>query len=66
MVKRPDGISAFEFSVLAGLRAVQLSRGCSPRVDPSEKLAVTAQHEIAQRKVVRAPNREDGASDPVE
>jgi hypothetical protein len=33
MVKRPDGMNAFEFSVLSGLRAAQLSRGCTPRVD---------------------------------
>jgi len=58
MVRRPDSISAFEFSVLSGLRAEQLNRGCTPRVTPSEKLAVTAQHEIAQRKVVRSS---DGA-----
>jgi len=53
MVKRPDGISAFEFSVLSGLRAAQLSRGCTPRVPRCAKLAVTAQREIAERKVVR-------------
>jgi DNA-directed RNA polymerase subunit K/omega len=53
MVKRPDGINAFEFAVLCGLRAAQLQRGCTPRVPPSEKIAVTAQHELAERKVVR-------------
>ena len=53
MVKRPLSISAFEFSVLSALRAAQLSRGCTPRVQPSEKMAVTAQHEVAERKVVR-------------
>jgi DNA-directed RNA polymerase subunit K/omega len=46
----------FEFAVLAGLRAAQLTRGCTPRVDSSNKVAVTAQREIAERKVVRAPN----------
>jgi DNA-directed RNA polymerase subunit K/omega len=53
VVKRPTGMSAFEFAVLSGLRAAQLNRGCTPRVPRSEKLAVTAQHEIAERKVVR-------------
>ena len=53
MVKRPDGISAFEFSVLSALRTVQLRRGCTPRVQACEKIAVTAQHEVAERKVVR-------------
>ncbi len=54
MVKRPDGMNAFEFSVLSSLRAAQLSRGCTPRVFPSAKLAVTAQHEVAQHKVIRS------------
>lgn len=54
MVKRPDGMNAFEFSVLSGLRVEQLQRGCTPRVPRCEKLAVTAQHEIAERKVVRS------------
>jgi hypothetical protein len=47
-------MSAFMFSVLSGLRAAQLSRGCTPRVHPSEKHAVTAQHEVAEFKVTRA------------
>jgi DNA-directed RNA polymerase subunit K/omega len=53
MVKRPDGMNAFEFVVLAALRAAQLHRGCTPRVEQSEKVAVTAQHEVAERKVLR-------------
>jgi DNA-directed RNA polymerase subunit K/omega len=55
MVKRPDGMNAFEFVVLAALRAEQLHRGCTPRVEQSEKVAVTAQHEVAERKVLRLP-----------
>jgi len=46
-------LNAFEFAVLAGLRASQLTRGCTPRVDGSVKLAVIAQREIAEGKVVR-------------
>jgi DNA-directed RNA polymerase subunit K/omega len=46
-------MNAFEFAVVAGLRAAQLQRGCTPRVERSEKNAVTAQHEVAQRKVLR-------------
>lgn len=53
MVKRPDGMNAFEFSVLSGLRAAQLYRGCTPRVPQSQKVAVTAQHEVAALKIVR-------------
>ena len=53
MVKRPDGMNAFEFSVLSSLRAAQLQRGCTPRVLPHEKLIVTAQHEVAEHKICR-------------
>jgi DNA-directed RNA polymerase subunit K/omega len=66
MVKRPDGINAFEFSVLSALRAVQLSRGCTPRVQPCEKFAVTAQHEVAARKVIRSPNSDPAVPDLVQ
>jgi DNA-directed RNA polymerase subunit K/omega len=66
MVKRPDGMNAFEFSVLSGLRAAQLSRGCTPRVLSSAKSAVTAQHEIAERKVVRCPNVGEPGAEPVD
>ena len=61
MVKRPIEINAFEFAVLAGLRAAQLHRGCTPRVERSEKVAVTAQHEVAQRKVLALPMSVDPA-----
>ncbi len=53
MIRRPLSIGAFEFAVLAGLRAGQLSRGCVPRVPASDKIAVTAQTEVAQFRVVR-------------
>ena len=66
MVKRPDGMNAFEFSVLSGLRAAQLTRGCTPRVEPSDKAAVTAQHEIAELKVVRFFNTPTPDPEPVE
>jgi DNA-directed RNA polymerase subunit K/omega len=56
VVQRPAGLNAFEFAVLAGLRAVQLSRGCTPRVNGSFKLTVIAQREVAERKVVQAPS----------
>jgi DNA-directed RNA polymerase subunit K/omega len=56
MIRRPTGIAAFEFAVLSGLRAAQLNRGCSPRVERSAKVAITAQQEIAERKVLRAPD----------
>ena len=64
MVKRPDGMNAFEFAVLSGLRATQLHQGCTPRVPPSEKVAVTAQHEVAERQIVASAR--GASSDPVE
>ncbi len=66
MVKRPDGMNAFEFVVLSALRAAQLQRGCTPRVLPSEKVAVTAQHELAERKVVRSADTAASNSEPID
>ena len=65
MVKRPVGMNAFEFAVLCGLRAAQLQRGCTPRVPRSEKIAVTAQHEVAERKVVRSLETVPSNLDPI-
>ena len=61
MVKRPEGINKFEFAVLSSLRAVQLMRGCVPRVPTTQKMIMTAQLEVAAGKVVRLP----ASSDPV-
>jgi DNA-directed RNA polymerase subunit K/omega len=52
MVKRPRDMNAFEFVVLSALRAVQLQRGCTPRVERAAKVGVTAQHEVAEGKVL--------------
>ena len=54
MVQRPVGLNAFEFAVVAGLRAAQLARGCTPRVPRAEKVTVTAQLEVAVGKIARA------------
>jgi DNA-directed RNA polymerase subunit K/omega len=55
MVKRPADMNVFEFAVVSGLRAEQLQRGCTPRVQQCEKIVVTAQQEVAERKVLRIP-----------
>ena len=55
MVQRPNGVNAFEFAVLAGLRAGQLARGCTPRVTCGVKVTVTAQLEVAAGKILREP-----------
>ena len=51
MVKRPVHMNAFEFVVLSSLRAAQLMRGCTPRVNTSQKMIMTAQLEVAHGKV---------------
>jgi DNA-directed RNA polymerase subunit K/omega len=53
VVHRPELSNAFEFTVLAGLRAAQLARGCMARVPCADKITVTAQLEVAAGKVVR-------------
>jgi DNA-directed RNA polymerase subunit K/omega len=52
-MRQPDGMSGFEFVVVASLRAAQLSRGCIARLDPlGHKFIVTAQREVAAGIVV--------------
>ena len=53
MVQRPTEFNAFEFAVLASLRAGQLVRRSGPRAEGAEKVAVTAQLEVATRKIER-------------
>ena len=53
MIHRPVEVSAFEFAVVCGLRAAQLTRGCIPRIPGTHKHTVTAQLEVAAGKVVR-------------
>ena len=53
VVQRPVDLNAFEFAVLASLRAGQLVRRTVPRLEGAQKVAVTAQLEVAARKVVR-------------
>jgi DNA-directed RNA polymerase subunit K/omega len=56
MVQRPTDIGVFEFAIVSGLRAAQLTRGCVPRVTGVHKIAVIAQMEVAGRHVERAEN----------
>jgi hypothetical protein len=53
VIIRPPGIGVFQFVVLSTLRAAQLMKGCTPRVDGSHKPIVTAQVEVAEGKVVQ-------------
>ncbi len=63
-MSRKHGMNAFEFAALPGLRAAQLGRGCTPRAPHSHTVAVTAQHEIAQRTVVRVVAAPEGGPEP--
>jgi len=63
MVRPPPQLSTFEFVILASLRAVQLSRGCTPRVEGAHKRIVIAQLEVASGAVVRAAD--DVLRDPI-
>ncbi len=53
-MQRPSHIGAFQFVILASLRAVQLTRGCRPRIDGAHKNTVIAQLEVSQGKVLQA------------
>jgi hypothetical protein len=53
VIHRPPGVGAFQFVVLATLRAGQLIRGCRPRVDGAHKAIITAQFEVAEGKVLQ-------------
>jgi DNA-directed RNA polymerase subunit K/omega len=55
-------MNSFEFVVMSALRAAQLQRGCTARVLRSEKVAVTAQHEVAARKVMSLRGPDDPLS----
>jgi DNA-directed RNA polymerase subunit K/omega len=45
--------NAFEFVILAGARAKQLMRGCTPRTTGSDKVITIAQKEVREGKVER-------------
>jgi DNA-directed RNA polymerase subunit K/omega len=55
MVNRPSGTNALEFAVVSGLRAAQLIRGSTPRIEGTHKVITTAQLEVAAGKIVRLP-----------
>lgn len=56
-IARPAAGNAFEFVVLSALRAAQLMRGCTSRVESTHKVIVTAQLEVAAGKVIRLTGR---------
>jgi len=50
---RKTAPNKFEFVVVAGARAKQLLRGCTPRTSGHEKLVKIAQKEVKEGKVER-------------
>jgi DNA-directed RNA polymerase subunit K/omega len=52
--------NAFEFVVVAGARARQLLRGCTPRTSGSDKPVRLAQKEVKEGKVERVPIADGG------
>jgi len=54
MFESPD-MGKFEFVRLSSLRAAQLMGGCVARVTVHRKMTTTAQHEVAQGKVLTLP-----------
>jgi DNA-directed RNA polymerase subunit K/omega len=52
-------MNTFEFVVVSALRAAQLQRGCTPRVEQCAKTSVTAQHEVAEGKVAAVSGARD-------
>lgn len=57
--RRPADANAFEFVRICALRAAQLMRGCTPRLEASTKACITAQREVAGGLVHALP-RTDG------
>lgn len=57
MTIRPAPVNAFEFVVVAALRAQQLLAGCTPRVAGSHNAATLARMEVAEGRVVRIEGR---------
>jgi DNA-directed RNA polymerase subunit K/omega len=51
VVDKTNVPNAFEFVVVAGARAKQLMRGCTPRTTGSDKVIKIAQQEVREGKV---------------
>jgi DNA-directed RNA polymerase subunit K/omega len=51
--------NAFEFVVVAGARARQLLRGCTPKIEGTEKLVRLAQKEVKEGKVGKVETKKN-------
>jgi len=52
-------VNKFEFVVLAGERAKQLQRGCTPKVEGSDKKARLAMKEVKLGKIEKVDARDE-------
>lgn len=59
MSERTPTTNAFEFAALAGQRAKQLMRGCTPRVEGDEKPTRLARREIATGVISKVEEEEE-------
>ena len=55
MIDRKSQANKFEFGVVAGARAKQLLKGCTPRTTGSDKVIKLALKEVREGKVERIP-----------
>ncbi|HEY2435331.1 MAG TPA: DNA-directed RNA polymerase subunit omega [Vicinamibacterales bacterium] len=56
-------MNKFEYVVVAGARAKQLLRGCTPKVDVQHKAARTAMKEVTQRKIEKLEQAETATAE---
>jgi DNA-directed RNA polymerase subunit K/omega len=54
MISRPRHLNAYEFAVVAALRAQQLMAGCTPRLAGEHSATTMAQMEVAEGCVARS------------
>jgi DNA-directed RNA polymerase subunit K/omega len=62
MIARPPGVNAYEFVVVASLRAHQLMEGSVPRIEGVHKAITMAQMEVAEGYVSRVVRPEESAT----
>ena len=55
MTEKPESVNKFEFVLVAGARARQLLRGCTPRTLGSDKPVRLAQQEVREGKIAKVP-----------
>jgi DNA-directed RNA polymerase omega subunit len=60
MADRTESANKFEFVTIAGARARQLLRGCTPRTAGSEKPVRLAQREVKEGKVAKIGTDDEG------